>query len=210
GTCSQLRGGEPNPEQATSKPHPRLTTNAGGDMKRERRLVVVAFLGMMFLPSSMLAQQATSGIAGVVKDTSGAVLPGVSVEASSPALIEKTRAVTTDGEGQYKIVELPPGVYTVTISLTGFGPFKREGVELTANFTATVNADLRVGDLAEAITVSGQSPVVDVQNTASRNLLSSRVLDSVPTNKTMAGFAALTPGLGAGAGTLDVGGSQGE
>src|SRR5207249_4100735 len=101
-----------------------------------------------FLPSSAsFAQQGTSGIAGVVRDTSGAVLPGVTVEASSPALIEKARTVTTDGEGQYKIVQLPPGVYTVTVSLTGFSTFKREGVELSANFTATVNADLQVGDI---------------------------------------------------------------
>src|SRR5690242_20563914 len=118
-------------------------------MRRGRRIVfiVVSLLGIVFLPLAASAQQGTSGIAGVVKDTSGAVLPGVTVEASSPSLIEKTRTVTTDGEGQYKIVQLPPGIYTVSVSLTGFSTSKREGVQLTANFTATVNADLQVGDI---------------------------------------------------------------
>ena len=82
----------------------------------------------------------------MVKDTSGAVLPGVTVEAASPALIEKVRSAVTDGAGQFKIVELRPGSYTVTFTLAGFSSVKREGIELTASFTATVNADMRVGD----------------------------------------------------------------
>jgi hypothetical protein len=165
---------------------------------------------LLLLPAPATAQQGTSGIAGIVRDATGAVLPGVTVEASSPALIEKVRTVASDGEGQYQIIQLVPGVYAVTFSLAGFSTFKREGVELTANFTATVNADLKLGEISETITISGQSPVVDVQNTAARNVLSAAVLDALPTNKTMAAFAALTPGLGAGAGTLDVGGGQGE
>ena len=148
-------------------------------MNRVRRLASVA-LGLigLLLPAPAAAQQGTSGIAGVVRDATGAVLPGVTVEASSPALIEKVRSVATDAEGQYKIVQLPPGVYTVTMSLISFTTFRREGVELTANFTAAVNADLKIGDINETITVSGQSPVVDVQNTVARNLLSAEVLDS--------------------------------
>jgi hypothetical protein len=138
------------------------------------------------------------------------MLPGVTVEASSPALIGKTRAVITDGQGQYRILSLVPGVYSVTFSLPGFNAFKRDGIELTANFTATVNAELRVGSLEETVTVSGQSPIVDVQNTASRNLISSSVLEALPTNRTLAAWAALTPGLGAGATAMDVGGSKGE
>lgn len=90
---------------------------------------------------------AQSAIAGVVRDTSGAVLPGVTVEASSPALIEKVRSVVTDAEGQYKIIDLRPGTYTVTFALTGFSMIRREGIELAAAFTATVNAELRVGAL---------------------------------------------------------------
>src|SRR6202158_3920017 len=94
------------------------------------------------LPAAASAQQATaSGIAGVVRDTSGGVLPGVTVEAASPALIEKTRAVVTDESGQYKIIDLPGGTYTVTFALTGFSTIKREGLELTANFTANVPAE---------------------------------------------------------------------
>ena len=108
------------------------------------------------MPRPSTFAQSGSGIAGVVKDSSGAVLPGVTVEASSPALIEKVRTAVTDGAGQYKIVNLVPGVYTVTFTLTGFNTVRREGIELTAAFTATVNADLRVGSLQETITVIGR------------------------------------------------------
>ncbi len=162
------------------------------------------------LPSTALAQ-GSSGIAGAVRDSSGAVLPGVTVEASSPALIEKVRSVVTDGEGQYRIVGLPPGVYAVTFSLPSFSTFKREGVELAASFTATVNVELRVGTLEETVTVSGQSPVVDVQNTTTRKQITREALDTVPTNKTLEAFAALTPGVTMGTGNAqDVGGSKGE
>jgi len=98
---------------------------------------------------------ADAGIAGVAKDATGGVLPGVTVEASSPALIEKSRVVVTDGQGQYKIVDLRPGTYAVTFTLSGFSAVRREGIELTAAFTATVNAELRVGSLEETITVAG-------------------------------------------------------
>src|SRR5713226_8327831 len=111
-------------------------------------------LSCVLLPSVVSAQQA-SGIAGVVKDVSGAVLPGVAVEAASPALIEKVRSVVTDGEGRYNIVDLRPGTYVVTFSLSGFNTFKREGIALTAGFTATVNADMQVGALEETITGAG-------------------------------------------------------
>src|SRR3954453_21303741 len=94
--------------------------------------------------SGAWAQTGTAGIAAVSRDPCAAGLPGVTVEAASPALIEKTRSVVTDGEGQYKFVSLPPGVYAVTFSLEGFTTFKRDGVELTSNFTATVNGDLKV------------------------------------------------------------------
>src|SRR5881396_2698850 len=104
-----------------------------------RTLVAV---GLLFSPLGVSAQQAGSGIAGVVRDATGAVLPGVTVDASSPALIEKVRTATTDGQGQFKIVGLVPGIYTVRFSLPGFSPVNREGIELTTNFTASVNADL--------------------------------------------------------------------
>src|SRR6476659_7351441 len=112
----------------------------------------------LLLPSGALAQAVT---AGTVKDGTGAVLPGVGVEAASPALIEKVRSAFTDGTGQYRIEDLRPGIYTVTFTLQGFNTFKREGIELTGSFTATVNVELKVGSLAETITVAGESPVVD-------------------------------------------------
>ena len=134
-------------------------------------------------------------IAGVVRDATGAVLPGVTVEAASPALIEKVRTVVTDGEGQYKIVDLRPGTYTVTFTLPGFSTVKREGIELTTGFTATVNADMKVGSLEETITVSGASPVVDIQNVRTQNVLSRQILDAVPSAKSVPALAALTVGV---------------
>src|SRR2546428_3692328 len=115
--------------------------------------------------------QGQASISGVVKDASGAVLPGVTVEASSPALIEKVRTVVSDSAGVYSIVDLRPGTYTVTFNLPGFSTVRREGIELSGAFNADVNADLRVGGLEETITVSGASPVVDVKNTLSQSVL---------------------------------------
>src|SRR5205814_3338469 len=107
-----------------------------------RRWMPLAAFVLLIVPAPPRAQ---SAIAGIVKDTSGAVLPGVSVEASSTALIERSRTVVTDGAGQYKIVDLRPGVYAVTFTLTGFQPVKREAVELQTDFTATINTEMRVG-----------------------------------------------------------------
>src|SRR6185503_19080127 len=105
-------------------------------------------------------------INGAVRDTSGAFMPGVTVEAASPALIEKVRAAVTDANGVYRIENLFPGVYTVTFTLPGFSTVKREGLELPSNFTATVNADMAVGALEETVVVTGASPVVDTSSTA--------------------------------------------
>ena len=127
-------------------------------------------------------QAPLSVIAGVVKDTSGAVLPGVTVEAASPALIEKVRTAVTDGAGRYNIVDLRPGTYVVTFSLVGFKTIKREGITLTAGFTAPVNADLEVGTVEETITVSGSSPLVDTQNVRQQTVVSTEVLAALPTS----------------------------
>src|SRR5438034_11037334 len=132
-------------------------------MATDRFGVTVVVLSGLLWAAAASAQQ-TSAIAGVVKDTSGGVLPGVTVEAASPALIEKVRTATSDGEGRYNIVDLQPGTYTVTFTLTGFGVFKREGVVLPSGFTATVDAQMSVGALEESITVSGAAPLVDTQN----------------------------------------------
>src|ERR1700676_1021423 len=125
---------------------------------RAKTLIVLAWF--VVVPTAAFAQAV---IAGTVKDPSGAVLPGVSVEAASPALIEKVRTAFTDGTGQYRVEDLRPGIYTVTFTLQGFNTLKREGIELTGSFTATINAELKVGALAETITVTGESPIVDVQ-----------------------------------------------
>jgi len=138
---------------------------------------------------------AQSAIAGNVKDTTGAVLPGVTVEASSPALIERVRSAVTDDQGLYQITSLPPGTYKVSFSLTGFVPVNRENLQLPGDFTATVNVELRVGGIEESVTVSGASPVVDVQSTAKAQVVNRELLDVLPTGKTVQTMAALIPGV---------------
>jgi hypothetical protein len=166
--------------------------------------LIVGFVS--FVPASAHAQ-GTSGIAGVVRDTSGGVLPGVTVEAASPGLIEKTRAVVTDESGQYKIIDLPGGTYSVTFTLTGFSTIRREGIELTANFTANVPAELKVGGLEETLTVSGQAPVVDVQTTSTQKVVSGEMLFALPMTKEMGGFATVTVGATINPTAQDVGGN---
>ena len=166
----------------------------------------VVLLSVISMPSVGSAQQA-SGIAGVVRDATGAVLPGVMVEAASPALIEKARSAITDNEGRYNVVDLRPGTYVVTFTLAGFNTIRREGIELTSGFTATVNADMRVGALEETVTVTGASPLVDVQNTRRQTVISDELLGTLPTGtQGLATLITITPGL---AGPADVGGSAG-
>ena len=177
-----------------------------------RIVVVAALLG---LPAWASGQTAAGSIAGVVRDTTGAVLPGVTVEASSPALIEKVRVAQTDSEGRYQIIELRPGVYAVTFTLEGFSSVRREGIELTTGFTAAVNADMQVGSVAETITVSGQSPVVDLQNTKQQVVVTRDVIESVPTGRSFQNLGVLIPGVTGGqvVGSpvnQDVGGSSGQ
>ena len=148
-------------------------------MRKVASGLVVAWACAMVFPATAFAQ--ASGIAGVVRDTTGAVMPGVTVEASSPALIERVRTVTTDSQGQYKIVDLRPGIYSVTFTLPGFSTVKREDVEIPAAFVATVNADLRVGALEETVTVSGVSPVIDTQTVLKRQVVAKDTIDAMPT-----------------------------
>ncbi|MBI2186543.1 MAG: TonB-dependent receptor, partial [Acidobacteria bacterium] len=177
---------------------------------RTPELVVVA-LCVVLLPLPVTAQTAVSAsLAGTVRDVSGGVLPGVTVEAASPALIEKVRSVVTDDQGRYRIVDLRPGVYTVTFTLTGFSTFRRDGLELTTGFTATVNAELRVGALEETITVTGEAPVVDISNVRTQNVFSRETLDALPVSKTSNGYAALLLGANLPARNQDVGGSEGD
>ena len=126
-------------------------------MARRITRTLLAFGGAMLLSTAAYAQ---SAIVGVVKDSSGAAMPGVTVEASSDVLIEKVKSAITDGDGAYRIAELRPGTYKVTFTLTGFKTFQRDGLVLPSEFTATLNAELGVGSLEETITVTGASPVV--------------------------------------------------
>jgi hypothetical protein len=188
-------------------------------MKRVLIRGAAALLLLALLPVAAFAQ---ASITGVVKDTSGAVLPGVTVEAASPVLIEKTRGTVTDGSGAYQIINLLPGTYTVTFTLPGFNTFVRDQIELSGSFVATVNADMRVGALAETITVTGQTPLVDVRSSAVQKVVTKEIVDSIPTGRLGINLAALQPGiiLGAGGGvgqantnalaSQDVGGTAGD
>src|ERR1041385_4592455 len=131
-----------------------LQPTQGANMGRFVTIVMV-LVSAVLIPALAFAQGA---ITGVVTDSSGAVLPGVTVEVASPVLIERVRSAVSDGTGQYQIVNLPPGAYSVTFMLAGFNTLKREGIELTGNFTATVNGNLRVGALEETVTVTGEAP----------------------------------------------------
>ena len=151
-----------------------------------------ALVVVLLLPAIAFAQAA---ITGVVKDASGAVLPGVTVEAASSVLIEKVRSVVTDDTGQYRIVDLRPGTYVVTFTLPGFNTVKREGIELSGDFVATVNGDLKVGNLEETITVTGESPIVDVQSARVQTIVDRDVLTAIPSSRGATGIQSLVPGM---------------
>src|SRR3954454_23161023 len=159
-----------------------------------RRLRAWARLAVWLLVLTPAAAHAQSTFTGVVKDSSGAVLPGVTVEAASPVLIEKVRSAVTDASGQYRIIELRPGTYTVTYTLPGFTTLRREGIELSTNFTATLNIDLKVGAVAETVTVTGETPLIDVKGVTREQVISKAMMDALPTSKSMGGLIALVPG----------------
>ena len=168
---------------------------------------LAVLLSAVLFPSLAAAQAV---ITGVAKDTSGAVLPGVTVEAASPVMIEKVRSVVSDDSGQYRIVDLRPGTYSVTFTLPGFSTVKREGIELSGTFVATVNGDLRVGALEETITVTGETPIVDVQSARVQQTVSREILAAIPTARTASSIQQLIPGLVASVNSpSDVGGASG-
>jgi len=160
-------------------------------MRSIGRLFAVVVAAVL-LPATVFAQ---ASMTGVVKDTSGAVLPGVTVEAASPVLIEKIRTATTDSSGQFRIVDLRPGNYVVTFTLPGFNTVKREGVELSGSNTVLVNADLRVGALEETITVTGEAPIVDVQNTTKQQVMSNETIAAIPSGRNYQNLGILIPGV---------------
>ncbi len=163
-----------------------------------------AFLLLVVLmPATVLAQSAFNG---VVKDASGGILPGVTVEAASPALIEKTRAVVTDDQGRYNIVDLRPGIYKITFALEGFSTLVRDGIELPSNTTLSIDGEMRVGALEESITVSGAAPVVDVSNAQRTQVLNRDVIDALPITRNSHSIGAVVPGIKLS--RPDVGGSQ--
>ena len=146
---------------------------------------------LLLVPSLASAQD----IGGTVSDTTGGILPGVTVEASSPALIEGSRVAITDGSGNYLIVALETGTYSIAYTLPGFGTVVREGIVLTSGFTANVDIQLSVGDIQETVTVSGASPVVDIQNIEQRQVMDREVIDSIPTGKSLTSYGLLVPGM---------------
>lgn len=165
---------------------------------------VLTAAAVMLLPGIVSAQ--TGAIAGAVTDTTGGVLPGAIVEVSSPALIEGTRVAVTDGQGLFRIVDLRGGTYTVTFTLPGFSTHVREGIILSAGITVDVDAQMAVGSVEETITVSGQSPLVDVQSSTQHREINRDILDDLPTGRHWANYVALIPGVQTS--RHDVGGSS--
>ena len=164
--------------------------------------LLATFALSVALPTLAFAQQAT--IAGVVTDGSGGVLPGVTVEVSSPALIEKVRSAVSDGTGQYRIVSLPPGVYAVSYALSGFNTTRREAIEVSGSSTVTINIELRVGSLEESVLVTGESPVVDVQNARRQQVIAGPVLSTLPTSRSYNNVLQLVPSVTAGDGNIQL------
>src|SRR5262245_7198254 len=160
---------------------------------RAPKVFLSALAIAVLLPSLAFAQKAS--LTGVVRDTSGAILPGVTVEAASPVLIEKVRSAVTDGSGQYRIIDLDPGTYRVTYSLPGFTRVVREGVEISGTAVVTINAELRVGAVEETITVTGESPVIDVQSVRRETVIGNDVIQAIPATRTVGSLLNATPGL---------------
>ena len=180
-------------------------------MRTIRRTLFLFTMALALTPGASLAQGiGAASMAGVVKDASGAVLPGVTVEASSPVLIEKVRTTVSDSEGRYQLAELRAGTYSVTFTLPGFTTYKREGFQLAPNFAATINADLKVGELAETIVVSGQTPLVDTRSVSKSQVISQETLSALPTAKSVGSMLAFVPGAVSPANGVDSGGSKGE
>ena len=172
-------------------------------MRRMHVLGLVLLTSLLFAPSVASAQ---SQFTGQVRDESGAILPGVTVEAASPVLIEKAKTAVTDDQGRYSIVDLRPGTYKITFTLTGFSTILREGVELPSNFVATINADMKVGTLEETVTVSGQTPLVDVTQAARTQVVTRDMLDTLPTTRHIFSVSNMLPGIRFA--TPDIGGSR--
>ena len=181
------------------------TQMAGGSLMKARHLLLGAAVvcAVMALPSLAFAQ---AQIVGQVRDESGGVLPGVTVEAASPAIIEKVRTAITDDQGSYRIEALRPGVYKLTFSLAGFSIVARDGIDVPSEVVVTINADLKVGALEETITVSGETPQVDVQQASRTQVITRDIIDTLPVSRNVMSIGVLSPGVRRA--TPDVGGSR--
>jgi hypothetical protein len=146
----------------------------------------------MIFPTAAFAQ---ATLAGTVRDPSGAVLPGVTIEASSPVLIERARAATSDTAGQYRIESLQPGTYTLTFTLTGFATLKRDDVIVSGTGVVKIDAEMRIGTVAETVTVTGESPVVDVQSTRRAITLDNETMRNLPSVRSYSYLLTAVPGL---------------
>jgi hypothetical protein len=153
---------------------------------------LVLLFALIIIPVAVHAQ---ATIAGTIRDASGAVLPGVSVEASSPTLIEKVRTAVTDGTGQYRLINLPPGSYALTMTLQGFTTVRREGLELTAAAVTTIDVEMRLGSVEETITVTGATPIVDVQSANRGVTLTSDVVNQLPSTRGYNALVQLIPSI---------------
>src|SRR4051812_17238757 len=183
-----MRGSIVDTRNRSSKPHP----NQRGPAMRGASKVLLILLTAVLLPSRAFAQ---GTLTGTVRDQSGGILPGVTVDASSPALIEKVRTGITDGSGQYRITGLNPGTYSLTFMLPGFNVVKRDGIEVSGTATLTIPVEMRVGALAETITVTGETPVVDVQTVQRQAVLNADVIAAIPATRAVGSLLNTTPGL---------------
>ena len=170
---------------------------------------VAVFIGLFAMATTASAQ----AIGGTVTDSTGSVLPGEVIEVRSPALIEQVRTAVSDGTGAYLIIGLEPGSYTVSFALPGFSTFVRDGIELVGTATATIDGLMQIGALDETITVSGASPVVDIQNVQQQAVMTREVIDAIPTGKSFNNLGVLVPGMVTGTTYgvgQDVGGQSGQ
>jgi hypothetical protein len=161
------------------------------------RISSIALIVALLLPSLAAAQGASArgALTGTVRDTSGAVLPGVTVEAASSALIEKVRTAVTDSAGVYRIVDLDPGTYSLAFTLAGFSQVKRENIELSGSATLTIPIEMPVGNVTETIVVSGESPVVDVQSTRREAVIDGDVITALPGTRSTGSLITMIPGV---------------
>ncbi len=159
-------------------------------MRSAKQLAIL--IAVLFVPTFAFAQ---ASLTGVVRDSSGAVMPGVTVEAASPALIERVRSAITDAAGLYRIVDLRPGTYTLTFTLPGFTTVQRAGIELSGSLTLTIPAEMRVGAVQETLTVTGATPVVDVQNSRNQTVLNADIISALPATRAYGALLNAIPGV---------------